>query len=327
MKSLCISGGEQHLGEVTGLAGDRLRIVGVCGEGEASESIMKQYDVPRFQDTREMLGSCRPELLSVANANDLRCGEILAGLEAGCDVICDKPLAVTDDQQRQLERALAERPGQRVLNLLTLRGQPTFSGLREVIRSDRIGRPAFTHVRMAVRLKRAQRPPWFLDCRRSGGLFLDLLIHGLDQVEWLTGRRIVAMTAATGNLGHPGDEHLRDHASVFCELDDGSTAQVEGQRMLPDTAGSDYRVLVAGTKGFADLQLAPPRVTVTDPETAGAELAELPEARSVVADWLDGGDLVSQDESLRANRLALLATRSAEEHQRIEVTPQGELSS
>ena len=38
-----------------------------------------------------------------------------------------------------------------------------------------------------MQLKREERPPWFLDCRRSGGLFLDLLIHGIDQVEWGAG--------------------------------------------------------------------------------------------------------------------------------------------
>jgi predicted dehydrogenase len=179
--------------------------------------------------------------------------------------------------------------------------------------------PAFTHVRMAVQLKRAQRPPWFLDVRRSGGLFLDLLIHGLDQVEWLTGRRIAALTANTGNLGEPADPQLRDHAAVYCELDDGSAALVEGQRMLPGTKGSDYRVTVAGSCGLADLVLAPPSLTVTSP--AGAEVAEkdLPSTVSVVADWLAGGSLVGQEASLRANRLALLATVAAQERRRLRV--------
>jgi len=72
-------------------------------------------------------------------------------------------------------------------------------------------------------------------------------------VEWLTGRRIVAFTANMGNLGFPEEKHLRDHAAVYCELDDESSALVEGQRMLPDTKGSDYRVHISGTKGYADL--------------------------------------------------------------------------
>jgi hypothetical protein len=86
--------------------------------------------------------------------------------------------------------------------------------------------------------------------------------------------------------------------------------------MLPDTKGSDYRMTVAGTEGYADLVMGA-GVCVTDGDGAEQALAELPPVRSVVADWLDGGDLVPQEASVRANRLAILATLSAERGERI----------
>ena len=196
---------------------------------------------------------------------------------------------------------------------------PLWAALRDVVQNGEIGEPAFTHLRMAVRWKRAERPPWFLDVGRSGGLFLDLLIHGLDQIEWVTGRRIVAVTANTGNLGFPDETNLRDHAAVYCELDDGSSAVAEGQRMLPDTKSSDYRVLVAGTKGYADLDQSEGSVLVTSAAGCEQRLDELPEPVSIVKDWLSGGNLVSQAASLRANRLAILATMSANSGQRLKV--------
>jgi hypothetical protein len=60
---------------------------------------------------------------------------------------------------------------------------------------------------------------------------------------------------------------------------------------------------VAGTKGCADLSLAEGKLVVTDPDGEDRPLASLPEAVSVVADWLEGGELVPQSASLRANRL------------------------
>jgi predicted dehydrogenase len=182
-----------------------------------------------------------------------------------------------------------------------------------------IGRPVFVHVRMAVQLKKDKRPPWFLDARRSGGLFLDLLIHGLDQVEWITGDRIVALTARMGNLGNAEDPRILDHASVFCELAGGGSAVVEGQRMLPDSKGSDYRVLAVGTTGYADLDLAAVSLTCTDRSGAARPVAVPAAGLSVVSDWLDRGELVPQADSLRANRLALLATLSSERRRRLDV--------
>jgi predicted dehydrogenase len=283
------------------------------------ETALPGSRAPNFKDTGTMLRETSPDVVAVSNENDLKATVLLEALEAGCDLIVDKPLCIQDDEQDRIEELLRRRPQRRLLNLLTLRGDPPWVALRSKLAGGEIGTPAFLHVRMAVRLKRAQRPPWFLDVRRSGGMFLDLLIHGLDQVEWLTGARITAMTAGTGNLGDPAETHLRDHASVFCELDNGATAMVEGQRMLPDTAGSDYRVLAAGTGGFADLIATPPEVRITNSERVATPIESLPARQSIVEDWLAGGDVVPQHASLRSNRLALLATRSADQRERVTV--------
>jgi len=319
VKRVVIIGGETHIGEITKLAGAELEIAGVVVRDDQREKAGEDFKAPVYATEDELYAQARPQIAAVANENDCKAATVLRALEEGCDVVVDKPLAITFKEQESIEEFLRANPERRVLMLLTLRGAPLWSGMRQAVQSGAVGAPAFCHVRMAVRLKRAERPPWFLDVRRAGGLFLDLLIHGIDQVEWATGAHIVALTATTGNLGDPADEHLRDHAAVFCELDNGGSALIEGQRMLPDTMGSDYRMLVAGTRGYADLSMAGNTLTVTTPEGAEVETTDLPEPRSVVADWLASGDLVDQTASLRANRLSILATQSAEQGKRLEV--------
>jgi predicted dehydrogenase len=319
MLKVGIIGGETHIGEVTALRGKALEIAGAAVRPDQADWARQQFGCPVFGDYRELLAAGPLDCVAVANENDRKAEVVLASLKAGCDAIVDKPLAITRPEQDRIARFLSGHPGRRLLVLLTLRGQPLWAGLRDLVGRGGIGAPAFTHVRMAVQLKRAQRPPWFLDVRRSGGIFLDLLIHGLDQVEWLTGRRIAALTATTGNLGDPADPHRRDHAAVYCELDDGTAAVVEGQRLLPDTKGSDYRVTVAGSLGVADLAMNPAQLTVTSPAGADRQVRDLPAPVSVVADWIGRGGLVDQAASLRANRLALMATVSAAQRRKVRV--------
>ena len=319
MRRVGIIGGETHIGEITQLTGKELEFVAAAVRTDQVDWAKGQFGCEVVTEAPALLARDDIDLVAVANENDRKAEVVLAALRSGKDAVVDKPLAIAMSEQEEIEVALEQHPERRLLMLLTLRGQPVWAGLREVVQEGRIGTPAFTHVRMAVRLKRDQRPPWFLDVRRSGGLFLDLLIHGLDQVEWITGRRIVALTGSMGNLSDPRDEQLRDHAAVYCELDDGSAAVVEGQRMLPDTKGSDYRVTVAGTKGYADLSAAAKRLVVTSPDAADEVSEDLPDATSVVADWLAGGELVPQAASLRANRLALMATMAADMCERIEM--------
>lgn len=319
MKRVAIVGGETHIGEITKLAGTELEIVGAVVREDQREKAERDFKASVYLDEGALYEQTDPQIVAVANENDRKAETVMRALEGGCDVAVDKPLAMTMAEQERIEAFLRGHPERRLLMLLTLRGHPLWAGMRAQVQSGAVGEPAFCHVRMAVQLKRAQRPPWFLDVRRSGGLFLDLLIHGIDQVVWATGARVTAVTAVTGNLGAPEDAQLRDHASVLCELDSGGSAVVEGQRMLPDTKGSDYRMLVAGTEGYVDLSMAANALVVTSSSGADAQVSALPEAQSVVADWLAGGQLVGQAASLRANRLSILATVSAEEGRRIEV--------
>lgn len=314
-----IIGGETHIAEIVSLRGKAVEVVAAAVRPDQVDWAAEQFGCEVTTDPHVLLGRDDIDIVAVANENDLRAAVVLMALLSGRDVVVDKPLALAMPEQEEIASTLQLSPTRRLLMLLTLRGHPLWTGLRQVVASGRVGAPAFTHVRMAVRLKREERPPWFLDVRRAGGLFLDLLIHGLDQVEWLTGRRIVALTANMGNLGCPSDANLVDHAAAYCELEDGSSAVVEGQRMLPDTKGSDYRVTVAGTRGYADLSMADNRLLVTSPDLADEVVAELPDPVSVVEDWLGGGELVGQRASLRANRLAILATESARTCQRITV--------
>lgn len=319
MRRTVVIGAETHIEEITSLVGAELQVVGVLRPGEDETEGVLAFNAPVFPDMPTLFAEARPDLAVISNANDLKAAAVVAAIEAGCDVVVDKPLAIAWSEQRRIEQVLRENPSKRLLMLLTLRGSPLWAGMRDIVRSGQIGDAAFCHVRMAVRLKREARPPWFLDWRRSGGVFLDLLIHGLDQVEWVTGLRIVAVTATTGHLGDASDVHLRDHAAVYCELENGGSAVVEGQRMLPDTKGSDYRMLVAGTKGYADLVMSDKLLRVTTPSGAESPVAALPPLRSVVADWLERGDLVGQDASLRANRLAMAATSAAAEQRKMMV--------
>ena len=320
MKRVAIIGGETHIGEITQLASEKLEIVGSVVRAGQKAHADETFKAPAFENEDALYSQAAPEIIAVANENDQKARVILRAIDEGCDLVVDKPLGISQEEHETIELRLKENSDRRLLMLLTLRGQPLWAGLREVVQSGGVGSPAFCHVRMAVRLKRAERPPWFLDVRQAGGLFLDLLIHGIDQVEWATGAKVTALTASTGNLQDSTDTHLRDHAAVFCELDNGGSAVIEGQRMLPDTKGADYRMLVAGTKGYVDLSMADNRLTVTNPSGAEAAVESLPEPQSVVADWLDGGDLVGQRASLRANYLSVHATRSAEERVRIEVS-------
>ena len=168
MKRVAIIGGETHISEVTQLAGEEQQLVGAVDREDQRETAAATFQTAIFTDEAELYAQTNPEIVAVANENDQKARTVLQALAQGCDVVVDKPLALTLEEQEQIEAALRDLPKRRLLMLLTLRGQPLWAGMRAQVQADAMGAPAFCHVRMAVQLKRAARPPWFLDVRRAG---------------------------------------------------------------------------------------------------------------------------------------------------------------
>jgi predicted dehydrogenase len=263
-----------------------------------------------------MLRTVPADIVAIANENDEKAAVVLHCLERGKHVIVDKPMALSLEDVDRIER-VAKAKDLRLLMLLTLRGNPWYREVRELVEAGTIGMPIQVYGRMAVELKREQRPTWFLDKRRSGGPILDLAIHAIDQVEWVTGLQLTKVTAYEANISDPEREDLIDSGAMLFSLSNGGTAMMEQNRVMPPGTGSDYRLDVVGTRGQLNLRLGKSITVLTEKGERQLTAADLGPSVSVVADWLnslaDGKiPIVPDRDSFRANRIACLAKRAAD---------------
>ena len=84
------------------------------------------------------LGRDVADYLTVCTPNYLHCGHSLRGLEAGMDVICEKPVVLTVDEHRRLTE-MQRVSGRRVYPVLQMRLHPEAVRIREKVESDRVG--------------------------------------------------------------------------------------------------------------------------------------------------------------------------------------------
>jgi predicted dehydrogenase len=108
----------------------------------------------------------------------------LAAIARGKHVICEKPLAATSDDAREIAEA-AEAAGVRVFPAHVVRFFPEYAAVKAAVDAGRIGEPA------VLRFVRGGEAPragsWFFDENAGGGIVLDQMIHDLDQALWLAG--------------------------------------------------------------------------------------------------------------------------------------------
>ena len=135
-------------------------------------------------------------------------------LEAGKDVISEKPLARTDAEAADLQE-LAERLGRHLYPAHVVRFFPEYVALLEAVRSGSLGELA------VLRFSRSgafpTRTAWFADRALSGGIIMDQMIHDIDIARWLAGEvtRVSAVSTRTGGADHPVEAAhvLLTHAS------------------------------------------------------------------------------------------------------------------
>lgn len=167
---------------------------------------------------------------------------LLAGVDAGLPVFCEKPVA-TDLQGtlRVVERVRASDVPVQIG--FQRRFDAGYGAARAALRDGRIGDLHRVHMVTAD-----AAPPAADYIPTSGGLFRDCHIHDFDVLRWVTGREVVDVLAVGSNRGASffaaaGDV---DNSAGLLTLDDGTLVTFHGARY--NGGGHDVRMELAGTK-------------------------------------------------------------------------------
>jgi predicted dehydrogenase len=142
-------------------------------------------DAPAFVDFHSMLADTKPDMLIVCTRDDTHAGMIVDALEAGVDVLTEKPMATTARMCRDI-LAAEIRTGRRVDVGFNYRFSPTARTIKEVLLSGAIGEVVSVdfHWYLDVRHGADYFRRWhaFLAC--SGSLFVHKATHHFDLLNW-----------------------------------------------------------------------------------------------------------------------------------------------
>jgi len=122
----------------------------------------------------------------VCVGNWLHCDAALAGLRAGAHVFCEKPMALNAGQAKRM--VAAAKKARRVLQMgMVRRLTPESQAVKDLVDQGALGR--IYHMRCVIRRRRGipGLGGWFTTKAKSGGGgLIDIGVHLLDQVMWLS---------------------------------------------------------------------------------------------------------------------------------------------
>ncbi|MGG2473848.1 Gfo/Idh/MocA family protein [Rhizobium sp. BR5] len=227
------------------------------GEPDVVEGFVKRFpDVPRAASKEDLLADQSIDLVVIADIPSKRADLAIAAMEAGKDVMSDKPGCTTFEQLDRLRQTVAKTGRIWTVDFSERFEVPSVTKAAELVAQGAIGRVIQTVGLGPHRLNRQIRPKWFFEREAYGGILTDIASHQIDQFMFFTGSTEVEIVSATvANYANPKDPGLQDFGEVLLRGDRGH-GYIRVDWYTPDALPTwgDGRLTILGTEGYIELR-------------------------------------------------------------------------
>lgn len=139
-----------------------------------------------YATMEELLANEKPELIDICTPSYLHADLAIKALEAGCHVLCEKPMTLsTEDAQRVLDAA--KKTDKLFMVAHVVRFMEPYAYLRNVIKSGELGKLLRLDMKRISAIPTWSWEDWMRQPEKSGGTPMDLMIHDLDYVQSVLG--------------------------------------------------------------------------------------------------------------------------------------------
>ena len=237
---------------------------------ERAEKALKEYgaeDAKIYDTYEELVADPTIDVVHVLTPNKAHAPISIAAMEAGKDVMCEKPMAKTAADARAMVEC-AKRTGKTLTIGYQNRFRPDSLYLKKCCEAGDLGEVYYAR---AHAIRRRAVPTWgvFLDEEaQGGGPLIDIGTHALDltlwemnnyEVESVMGSvyRKLADTKDAANAWGPWDPEkftVEDSAMGFIKMKNGATIVLEASWALNSLDVDEAKTSLCGTKAGADMK-------------------------------------------------------------------------
>lgn len=219
----------RHLPET--MMNPHAEVVAICDVVEArAKEMAQEYDCKAYFDYRQLILDPEIDAVIVAATNTTHAEMTIAALKAGKHVLCEKPMATTLEEARNMLDA-AKASGKQLMIAHNQRLEPAHIKAREIIQSGKLGRIlSFTAIfghpgseHWAIDGENT----WFYKSDIAGlGVLGDLAVHKLDLIRFLLDDDFIEATAFVDTLAKtfPDGERINVEDNAICLLRTGKGA-------------------------------------------------------------------------------------------------------
>lgn len=232
MKYALVGCGRISPNHIAAAKANALEIVGICDIDQRMlyDKVAKfdLKDVGQYEDYNEMLNKENPDLVAIATESGRHAEIALDCIEAGCNLIIEKPIALSLNDADAIIDA-AKRKGVKVCTNHQNRFNKSIQKIREAVDRNRFGKLFYgtAHIRWCRDYEYYSRAKWRGTWEQDGGALMNQCIHNIDLLRWMMGDEVEEVVGMTDRLHHPYIE-AEDLGIALIRFKNGAYGIVEG---------------------------------------------------------------------------------------------------
>lgn len=201
---------------------DGLEIAGIWDIKEERRICAKEKGLHVYSGLEDLLADKETELVLIATPNDVHKPVAIAAMEAGKNVISEKPITLSSEDLQEMIDA-SERTGKFLTVHQNRRWDEDFLTVKKVLEEGKLGE--LFRIESRVHGSRGIPGDWRQEKEHGGGMILDWGVHLLDQLLQLFAD--VPIRSVYGVETHVTNQLVDDGFYAEILFDNGVTALVE----------------------------------------------------------------------------------------------------
>ena len=223
-----------------------------------------------YNSYEEMIAVSDLDAVFLVTTSRFHAEQTIAALKAGKHVFCEKPMGVTIEECKAVEKAVEEFPDLHFQLGFVRRFDPSLAYAKQKIQEGVIGEPFLVRAQTVDTDEYAEFQIEFVPT--SGGIFMDMNSHDVDLARWYLESEVESVYAIGGSYVHPGFDEVNDadNTVALMRFQNGKMAVISASRTA--FHGHDTHTEITGTKGILKIGMTPVKNRVEIFDSQGARM-------------------------------------------------------
>lgn len=198
------------------------KLVAIAGaKREEAITAAKRFGAEQLDSIEELVNHPDVDLIYIATPPFLHYDQAMLALNAGKHVLCEKPLAMTPDQGREMIETARQKGLLMVTNLMQ-RYNPMFTRVKHLIDKKLLGEFLHGYFENYAGDEGLSPEHWFWDRSKSGGIFIEHGVHFFDMFAGWLGDGTVTYAQV---VKRPDSNDIEDQVQATVEYGDEETGK------------------------------------------------------------------------------------------------------